>query len=208
MSVSILPNLYLSVLPLARPIYPCQNSPRRVAAQQLQHKWIIWQRLRATRASRSVSHAAASQDHAQCWTESLCGGEWSSTIMNEWFWAFSSKLCVPEGISFAGSLQTWLICILIILSHFSYFQLIYNWFRGSWLLANYCKLGKMASWWSKISNFINLTLKWNFRNVPSLQCTIFSLSDWSRLYRSYWAWWLFTLNIGLSITSELEETEC
>ena len=49
--------------------------------------------------------------------------------LNEWFRAFSSKLCVPEGISFAGSLQTWLICILIILSHFSYFKLIYNWFR-------------------------------------------------------------------------------
>ena len=65
MSVAILPNLYLSVLPLARPIYPCWNSPRRVATQQLQHKWIKWQRLRATRASRSVSHAAASQHHAQ-----------------------------------------------------------------------------------------------------------------------------------------------
>ena len=47
MSVAILPNLYLSVLPLARPIYTCWNSPRRVAAQHLQHKWIRWQRLRA-----------------------------------------------------------------------------------------------------------------------------------------------------------------
>ena len=47
MSVAILRNLYLFVLPLARPIYPCWNSPRRVAAQQLQHKWITWQRLRA-----------------------------------------------------------------------------------------------------------------------------------------------------------------
>ena len=47
MSVAILSNLYLSVLLLARPIYPCWNSTRRVAAQQQQHKWIIWQRLRA-----------------------------------------------------------------------------------------------------------------------------------------------------------------
>ena len=96
----------------------------------------------------------------QC-SHDICLQTQNSTMMNEWFWAFSSKLCVPEGISFAGSPQTWLICILIILSHFSYFKLIYNWFRESWFLR------KMARWWSKISNFINLTVKWNICNVPS-----------------------------------------
>ena len=52
MSVAILPKIYrLSVLLLARPIYPCWNSPRRVAAQQQQqHKLIRWQRLGAIRA--------------------------------------------------------------------------------------------------------------------------------------------------------------
>ena len=44
LSVAILSNLYLPVLLLAWPIYPCWNSPQRIAAQQQQHKW---QRLRA-----------------------------------------------------------------------------------------------------------------------------------------------------------------
>ena len=96
-------------------------------------------------------------------------------ILNEWLWT-SVQSCFPgEGggggrESICKSLQTWFICILIILIT----QLVQRKFIISQLL----QIKKMTNWWYKISNFINVTVKWSICNVL-LSYYLIEKADWT-----------------------------